>query len=208
MKIVNIPQHGNQWHAWRSSVITATTASAIMESNPWCSPYQAWQRMLGLIPEQEETAAMRRGKELEEQARFSFMERYNMVMVPECVESDEFNFLGASLDGLSVDCKSILEIKCGKSSHELALEGVIPFYYQHQILHQLICTRAEKCFYYSFDGENGICIEVYPDPAFEAEYLPKARAFWDCIANMTPPSSWEFKQKSKDLIDTNKEKHL
>src|SRR5215469_10458611 len=168
MKILNFKQGSDEWKAWRKTVITATDCPAILGSSLWTTPYVCWQRKLDLIEEQKCNAAMERGVQLEPEARSQFIKRYGINMIDVPVESSEFEFLGASLDGLS-DCeKYILEIKCGGTKlHEMAEKGEIPQYYRDQIQHQLLVTGAEKAFYYSYDGANGIMIEVTPDPEFK-----------------------------------------
>ena len=99
-------------------------------------------------------------------------------MEPACVESEKHPFLCASLDGISTCGRYLLEVKCGKASHKKALKNEIHRHYLAQMQHQLLVTGAEKCYYYSYDGEDGVCIEVLPDPDFANEYLPKAEAFW------------------------------
>ncbi len=200
MKTINLEQGTQEWLSWRKTVITATEASIIMGNNPWVTPYQCWQRKLGLSEEQKTNDAMERGKRLEPQARAQFIERYGIHMEPVVVESTEFDFLGASLDGISA-CNKILEIKCGGSNlHKMASHGVIPDYYLDQMQHQLLVTRAEKCFYYSYDGKDGICIEVYPDPEFINRFMPKAREFWKCVAYNDPPilRDEDYKDMSND----------
>lgn len=188
MKIINLEQGSQEWLSWRRTVITATDASIILGNNPWSTPYQCWQRKLGLIEEQKSNEAMDRGKRLEPEARVHFINHYSIDMSPAVVESSEFEFLGASLDGISESSNTILEIKCGGSKlHHMAARGEMPQYYQDQIQHQLLVTGASKCFYYSFNGTEGICIDVLPDPDFKERFLPKAREFWKCVALSTPP---------------------
>ena len=188
MKKIEVQQGSKEWLSWRKTVITATDCPAILGSSPWLTAYQCWQRKLGLIEEQKSNEAMERGKRLEPEARNQFIERYGIPMEPMVVESSEFDFLGASLDGISTLGNYILEIKCGGSKlHNMALQGIIPDYYMDQMQHQLLVTRAEKCFYYSYDGNNGICIEVLPDPDFIHRFMPKAREFWKRIAFFEPP---------------------
>ena len=188
MKIIELEQGSPEWLSWRKTVITATDASVILGNNPWDTPYICWQRKLGLIEEKKSNEAMERGKRLEPEARARFIERHGINMYPAVVESTEFNFLGASLDGLS-DCqKYVLEIKCGGDKlHTMAIKGEIPQYYQDQMQHQLFVTGAEKAFYYSYNGSEGVCIEVLPDPQYKVRFLPKAREFWRCVAFTEPP---------------------
>jgi putative phage-type endonuclease len=188
MKKIEVEQGSPSWLSWRKTVITATDCPAILGSSPWSTTYQCWQRKLGLLEEQKVNDAMERGKRLEPEARSLFTEQTGITMAPVVVESDEFDFLGASLDGLS-DCgKYVLEIKCGGSRlHNMAAQREIPDYYQDQIQHQLLVTGAEKCFYYSYNGSDGICIVVLPDPDFKNKFMPKAREFWKCVAFSEPP---------------------
>ena len=121
-----------------------------------------------------------------------------------CVESTEYDFLGASLDGITADDRYILEIKCGGPKlYSDAEKGIIPQYYKDQMQHQLLVTGALKCYYYCYDGSDGICIEVMPDPDFEKKFLPKARAFWKCVAFETPPE-----MQDKDYIDKSSDPFL
>lgn len=189
MKIIDLEQGSDAWLAWRKTVITATDASVILGNNPWDTPYKLCQKKLGLIEGIKSNEAMERGKRLEPEARAQFIERYEIHMEPAVVESTEFEFLGASLDGISILGSYILEIKCGGSKlHSMAANGEIPEYYKDQMQHQLLVTGAEKCFYYSYDGVDGICIEVFPDPEFKKSFIPKARDFLKCMAfNELPP---------------------
>lgn len=200
MKIINLTQGSPEWLSWRKTVITATDCPAILGSSPWTTAYQVWQKKLGLIEEQKSNAAMERGKQLEPEARAQFIERFGIEMQPVVVESSEFDFLGASLDGISALGEYILEIKCGGAKlHEMAERGEIPTYYMDQMQHQLLVTRAHMCFYYSYNGNDGICIKVLPDPLFEAKFLPKAREFLKCIAFNEPPPLQDSDYKDMSL---------
>jgi len=187
-KEIKLEQGSQEWLSWRKTVITATDASIIMGNNPWDTPYVCWQRKLGLIEEKKSNDAMERGKRLEPEARAQFIKRYGIEMKPMVVENLEYDFLGASLDGINAFKSSLLEIKCGSSKlHDMASNQEIPQYYLDQIQHQLLVTGANRCFYYSYDGKDGICIEVTPDPKFKEIFIPKARAFWKCVAFSEPP---------------------
>ena len=200
MKIIELEQGSQEWLSWRKTVITATDASIILGNNPWDTPYRCWQKKLGLIEEKKSNEAMERGKRLEPEARAQFIERHGVDMIPVVVESTEFEFLGASLDGISELGNTILEIKCGGAKlHDMAARGEIPVYYQDQMQHQLFVTRAQKCFYYSYDGTNGICIEVLPDPEYQNKFMPKAREFWKCVAFNEPPALQD--SDYKDMSD-------
>ena len=189
MKIIPVEQGSPDWLSWRKTVITGTDCPAILGSSPWVTTYKCWQRKLGLVEEQKANYFMERGKRLEPEALEHFNEQCGFDMKPAVVESSEFEFLGASLDGICAQGDVILEIKCGgEGLHSMALEGIIPPYYMDQMQHQLLVTRAKKAFYYSFDGKKGVAIEVLPDHDFFHRFMPKARAFWKCVAFFEAPS--------------------
>jgi putative phage-type endonuclease len=201
MRKIELEQGSPEWLAWRKTVITATDASIIMGNNPWDTPYKCWQKKLGLIEENISNAAMERGKRLEPEARAKFIQFHGIDMIPAVVESTEFDFLGASLDGISELGNSLLEIKCGgEKLHNMAMKGEIPDYYRDQMQHQLLVTGAEICYYYSYDGTDGICLEVLPDPEYKEKFLPKAREFWKCVAFNEPPAlqDADYKDMSDD----------
>lgn len=188
MKRIEIDQGSDAWKLWRRTVLTATDASVILGVNPWVTPFKLWQRKLGLSDEQISSAAMERGSKLEPIARKKFIEGTGIYVEPAVVVSEEHTFLGASLDGISNCGKYLLEVKCnGAKNHSLACMGEIPDYYIAQIKHQLLVTGSEICYYYSFDGENGVCIEVRSDNTFAEDYLPKAKAFWQSIVFFEAP---------------------
>ena len=203
MREVRLEQGSQEWLDWRKTVITATDCAAVRGSSPWTTAYKAWQKKLGYIPEEASNDAMERGKRLEPFIRERFIKSYGLNMTPMVVESSEYTFLGASLDGIS-DCrKYILEVKTGgKKLYDMALEEVIPEYYMDQIQQQLLVTAADKCFYVvgGEDETKDIVIEVFPDPRFAKEYIPVAREFWRCIAFNEPPAlkDSDYKDMSED----------
>lgn len=203
MKKIDLEQGSEKWLSWRKTVITATDCPAILGSSPWSTGYKCWQKKMGMIEEQKSNDAMERGKRLEPIIRERFIKKYGMDMVPFVVESSEYDFLGASLDGLSECGRYLLEIKTGGYKlHKMAQDGIVPEYYMHQMQHQLLVTGAEKCFYKvgHEDETKDIVIEVLPDPEFKSEFLPKAREFWRCVAFSEPPvlQDSDYKDMSED----------
>jgi putative phage-type endonuclease len=188
-KKVNVEQGSKEWLNWRKSVITATDCPSILGTSKFQTAYKCWQRKCSLIEEQTCNAAMARGTKLEPEARSLFEFEFGITMTPTVVESKEYEFLGASLDGIS-DCgKYVLEIKCGgENLYNMALNGEIPAYYVDQMQHQLLVTQAEKCYYYCYNGKEGKCLEVFKDTEFEGKFLPIARQFWKGIACFEPPA--------------------
>src|SRR5262249_277338 len=142
MKIINLDQHGPQWLKWRQEGIGGSDAAGIMGDSPWSSAGKViQQKITGRGP--EETARMTRGKILEPQAREKYQLLSGIGVRPVCVVHDEYEWLRASLDGLSEDGETVLEIKCpGPKAHYQALKGVVPHYNRAQVQQQLLITGA------------------------------------------------------------------
>lgn len=53
------------WLAERRTGIGGSDVAAILGLNEWTSPYTVWADKLGLLPEREDSEAMRQGRDLE-----------------------------------------------------------------------------------------------------------------------------------------------
>lgn len=186
--IEKLNQGSVEWLEWRRTKVTATDASCIMGVNPWCTEYNRWQEKLGLIAGPEMNRSMQRGIEMEEFARHRFMELTGISVFPQVITSIEYPWMAASLDGLSLCGKYIVEVKCpGKADQESAQCGIVPEKYHPQLQHQLAVTGLDMAYYYSFDGEDGILLEVPRDQKYIDEMIIKEKKFYDCLVQFKAP---------------------
>ena len=185
--ITNLSQNTAEWENFRSSRIGASDASAILGISPWKSAYRLYEEKLG-IRGSKTNYAMQRGHELELEALKSFKGDGYVHFSPKVFVHPEYNFLMASLDGISDDLQIAVEIKCnGKENHKLALEGKVPDYYNSQLQHQMFVCELDHIFYYSFDGKYGVSIQVNRDEAFIKTMLEKELRFYECMIEYIPP---------------------
>lgn len=188
--ILDLEQGTSSWLQWRQEKITGTSAPIIMRLSPWQTRVELWQeKTLGWTKPftQKELDRMARGTQLEPLAREKFIEDTGILVHPVIGLHDDYDFIGASFDGLSNDHQFVLEIKCGKKSFEMAQSGVIPPYYLAQIHHQMMVAKAYCALYYAFDGTNGIMIDILKDEEFEENLLAEEIKFWHHIQNFTEP---------------------
>jgi len=108
MKIVRMLQGSPEWHEHRRTHRNASETPVLLGLSPWQTPYQLWQVKLGLL-EPIVTPAMRHGSGLEALARAAYERRTGHVMQPLVVVDDKYS---ASLDGMTLGGKRIVEIKC------------------------------------------------------------------------------------------------
>lgn len=156
--------------------------------SPWQTPYQLWQHKLGLT-EPEVTPAMLRGTELEPAARAAYEARTGLVMQPLVLVEGEYS---ASLDGLTLGGDRVLEIKCPFKGRDSTLwktvaEGRLPEHYAWQVQHQLMVTKADVAAVYVFDGEEGIQLEVTPEPSTWHHIHTAWDMFMRCVTDAQAP---------------------
>ena len=183
-----ITQNTAEWQQFRKNKIGASDAPIIMGVSPWCTPFQLWQRKLGLIDEQKQNKSMTRGHDLEEKARHKFYIDTGILVNSTLVINRDLPWMIASLDGMDSIGRNIVEIKCpGKEDHEMAKSGKIPDKYIPQIQHQLKCCDLNEGYYYSFDGKEGVVIKTYLDREYVNTLVEKEMEFYSCLINLNPP---------------------
>jgi putative phage-type endonuclease len=187
------------WHAWRSQGLGASDSPAVMGVSPYTTPYELWEKKTGLVKDDNTSGnwATRRGNELEPRARAHYEFMTGIEMPVAFIEHHVFPFIRASLDGYNEEKQIVLEIKCpGKDDHELAKSGKVPEKYWPQVQHQLFVTGAKKVDYFSFDGETGVIVEVFPDEKYIEKLVVKLHAFWGLVLTKEPPplSDKDFKK--------------
>ncbi len=184
----HISQGSQEWLDLRKSKITATDATVIVGISPWKTPYQLWLNKIGEYPDQQQTEAMRRGLDLEDEARKTFEKLTGINVRPRIVVSNSNDWMMASLDGLSEDEKEIVEIKCpGQFDHSSAVSGKIPDKYYPQLQHQMAVCEAPRAFYFSYDGHDGVNLEVKRDDLFIEKMIELEKKFYTCMTDIIAP---------------------
>ena len=184
-------QEGKSWHLWRSQGLGSSEIAAILGVSQWKTAYQLWEEKAypDLDAVHETSYILEKGKRLEPIVREMYWFNSNDPYEPALCQMENYSFMRASLDGRSVDGKSIIEIKyVGKSDHALAKEGKVPDKYMPQIQHQLLVTGAEVCHYLSFDETTLLVVDVYPDLDWQTRILGACIAFWTLVESRTPPA--------------------
>lgn len=190
-KYIDLVQDSKEWHDFRRGKIGASDASSIMGVG-FHTPYQLYMKKM-LDEPVDVNEAMMRGKRLEPVARQQVEQKTGLLFTPKVVQSIERPYMIASMDGVALmdDGTLIaLEIKCpGKKAHETAMEGNIPEYNYPQLQHQMYVMDLGSILYYSFDGLNGIIIEVKRNEHYIVNnLLPEIDSFWKLICDgKTPP---------------------
>jgi len=189
-------QGTDEWKEWRRSRGNASEVAALMGCAPWfpATPYQLWTVKTGRA-EVAESDAMRRGSALEPAARAYAEELFGEVFEPQVCELGR---LSASLDGLTFDGSTVLEIKCpakGKYSEtwkHVAEHGRPPEHYLWQIQQQLLCSGAKLARFVVCHAEgeqitDAIHCDVLPDLQMHEAIKAAWAQFFEHLDSDTPP---------------------
>lgn len=188
MKFVDLKQNTPEWLEFRKTHIGASDAPIIMGVSPWCTPRQLWEKKLGLRDDSFDSSAMKRGRDLEDVARLEFLFKTQICVAPAVVECGKLSWMSASFDGIDDTHKHIVEIKCpGKEDHQKALDNNVPEKYYPQLQHQMFVADVESMSYFSFDGKEGVLVDVRADQEYQSRLIEKENNFWNCLINKTPP---------------------
>ena len=195
---VTLEQNTEEWLRWREDGIGGSDAPVIMmqERHPYSSPDDLYLIKTKQKDGPEENDAMRRGHELEPVARDLYIRQTGIHMRPSCFENQNYRFMRSSVDGISPDGRTIVEIKAPNDrAHKDALAGKVPYYYLPQCHHNMLVTGADVCHYWSYSDRSAFTDEtrtalvpVYRDEAYLQELIKKEVAFWKCVVQKTPPS--------------------
>lgn len=189
MRRVNVKQGTSEWYQFRRTHLGASDAISIMGVSPWKSPLALYEDKIFQL-DQKENPYMHRGKQLEPIALSNFEEETGLIMFSGVFLHDTIEWMSASFDGITLEENAIVEIKCpGKKDHEEALKGKIPKKYIPQLQHQIFISGLDFSYYYSFDGNTGIVLEVQKDQDFIEKLVEKEFEFWHCLKTLTPPRS-------------------
>ena len=178
--------------------IGSSDAPAIMGVSPWTTRYQLYiQKVEG--KERADNDAMKQGRLMEDKARREFeLVTGHIIPAKNNVQSSVFDFMTANFDGMSMDGKILVEIKCpGKKDHATALSGKVPEKYFPQCQHQLVVAELDEMFYYSFDSKDGVTLQVYRNEKYVKDLIAKESEFWDMVQNLRPPELTERDYKER-----------
>jgi putative phage-type endonuclease len=200
---MTLQQNTPEWRAFRRTKLGASDCPAIMGKSPYKTPYGVWcEKVLGT--EQHVTAAMQRGTNLEAEARAEAERILGTTWTPEVVISLKYSWAMASLDGISSDRKSILEIKCpGSAIYDQFMEGnkEIPEHWLWQIQHQLAVTEVNQAILFVYFGQDrqSFTFHVSADQDKIDRLIEVETKFWfDHVCEEIPPELTD-----KDYVERN-----
>ena len=179
-RIERLEQNTPEWRRWRMEGIGSSDAPVIMGEGAFKTRRVLWAIKTGRARDFAGNPASRRGHALEHAARRAYELELGDQMEPLCLVHDRFEWMRASLDGLSFDGSTVLEIKCPLSVRDLnaAQQGRVPSHYYGQLQHQLEVTGAAEAHYWSYDGRVGRLVRIRPDRDYLKRLVDEEGEFW------------------------------
>ncbi len=157
---IRLEQGTLEWKRWRLGGFGASDAPVLMKQNPWKSIDALLDEKAGKGGDYE-SEAMRQGKMLEAAARDAYCSKKGIQVKSACLQHRKYSWARASLDGISNDGKTIVEIKCGERAYDLALSGEIPRYYHGQLQHIMFITGLNMIDYWCWrPGNQGVLFKM------------------------------------------------
>ncbi len=145
-------QGTKEWLAIRKGRISASKIPIIMGLSPYQTAYELWEEELGL-KQKEKTydKHLKKGLSIESKVVDSFKEKTGIEVVPDVVFHSDNNKFMASLDGISHDKQTIIEIKNNNVKyHALAKKCQIVQFHQCQMQWQMYCANVNTNYYISY----------------------------------------------------------
>jgi putative phage-type endonuclease len=196
-----IKQNTPEWLELRKNYIGASDAPPIMGVSPYQTSYQLWEEKLEIASPKEQTWAMKKGHEIEENARLELERQTNLFFLPEVKFHPSIPWMMASLDAIDVEARHIGEIKfANKEDHACAKKGNVPEKYFPQLQHQLEVSQVEMGYYLSFNEDYAL-VKVYRNDIYIKQLIEKEKAFWECVQEIIPPplTDQDFIVQDSDL---------
>lgn len=190
-KISTVNMDRVEWLAHRRNSIGGSDAAAVVGLSQYASPYSLWADKRGLLPEKEDSEAMRIGRDLEDYVAQRFTEatgkrvrRENNIIINPAI-----SFAHANVDRLVIGEDAGLECKTTSSLNlKKFTGGEFPSNYYAQCVHYMMVTGAERWYLAVLvlgKGFYHFCIERDED---EIEALKTAEAaFWEYVETTPPP---------------------
>ncbi len=182
-----------EWLEYRRLGIGGSDASVVCGINRYKSPVELWLDKTGQILPQEAGEAAYWGTQLEPFVRAEFTKRTGIEVkqVKELLQSDEYPFMLANLDGI---CEvpdvgtCIFEAKTASAYKAGEWENTIPDEYMCQIQHYMAVTGYAGTYIAVLIGGNTFKWRfVERDEELISMLIELESAFWNHVQDGTPP---------------------
>lgn len=184
MKVLDVIQGSPEWLALRRTKVGASDIAALMAGTDREIYNLFWEKF---GEEKYQTSAMRRGSEMESEARKWFEEQHDVIFERPVALHDDHDWLLASFDGLNFDLGLSLEIKCPNEVPESVEASKSWKRYYWQVQAQLAVGGHEKAIVLVYGPDKQVQTVVDRNEEDIAKLLKQGAWFFDLMQKNTPP---------------------
>lgn len=199
-----------EWLNWRRTGLGGSDIAAVLGLSKWRTPWDVWADKKGLLPEKEETNAMRRGRLLESACATFYEEETGAKVeeVPSLVGPEPW-MLG-SLDRLAHHPNEretvILECKTARDRSDWGASGTeqVPIYYATQALWYMAVADIDECDFSTFFVFNDAweIFTIHRDKEVEQAIIEATGDWWTThVIGNEEPEIGQSSEASKFLAD-------
>jgi putative phage-type endonuclease len=187
-------QGSEEWKELRKQYRTASEAAVVLGLSPFQKPKDLKMVKAG-TKEVFYSKSMRLGNELEPVARKKAEDLLGEPFEPQVWVRGKYL---ASLDGISFDGKTIIEIKVSKHTFDEVVEGRVLEHYVAQVRQQAYCCGAEAAFLVSMHPETlDVAITQVGWTGRESDFVSQLDAAWDSFDEMDVPEEIDMNDSSE-----------
>ena len=191
MKVLQVEQNTDEWRTLRRSKVGASDISILMTGTDK-EIYDLYWEKKG--HDKYQTSAMRRGSQMEDEARRWFQTQTDISFERPVGLHDEYDWLLASFDGLNFDLGVSLEIKCPNEVPSCLETWKSWKRYWWQVQAQLAVGGHEKSFLLAYSGPKQVYTMIHRDEDAIVDLIGKGKSFYELVQSDTPPSYVETRQ--------------
>lgn len=187
-----LEQNTKDWLMWRHKGIGASDVPVIMNKSPYKKPFELWEEKIAPEPKfSESNFIQQKGHNLEPIARAKAEIELGMTFTPKLIQSERYEFLKCSLDGISQDLQVVIEIKyVGKKFYDECPEKYYP-----QIQYQYALTKCSTVYLVQINDDKEIKIFIV---TIDKDYIlqtmmPAVFSFWEMVVNKSYTIAPELK---------------
>lgn len=197
MRIVDLDQRSDAWHAWRREGITATEGMCLTGHTAFGrTPLKLWRLKKGLEaePDLSKVPQVRYGVLHEDDCRGAWEKKHGDFAIPMCAEYDGDPIFRASFDGVTSDG---IPVECKCPSDKLFREVVterekseVYSRYWPQVQHQMLVAEAPYAWLCVWHEGEYCEFRIERCEDYIRTLLKKGRDFWTKhIEGNTPPEA-------------------
>lgn len=192
------------WLEQRKHSIGGSDAAAIVGMNPYRSAFAVWaDKVNPKVEVEEDTEAMRQGRELETYVAARFAEATGKrVMRTGMKYNPKYPFAHANIDRRIIGENAGLECKTTSSLNlKRYRNGEYPEEFYTQCVHYMaVCGFDRMYLAVLIFGKDFKIFTIERDEAEINALMAAERVFWDeCVLTNTPPNAVDYKISLKDL---------